>query len=220
LPAATLEHAPRQRSCSRKSSRTLDHQLLLWCNEGLPALAHETSVDGVQHNARVRIGEHEEEVMKLALVGMLTIASPSFAQVAYPPTRTVDVSDTYFGITYKDPYRWLEDLKDQAVQDWFRSQAKLTDDLLARLPGRDALAEEWLSLDRLQPAKYNAILFENGRVFYKKTLGGENVGKLYYRDEWRGAEKLLFDPSKFKPQGAKEGDVTTIPGIAGLPRRQ
>ncbi len=156
--------------------------------------------------------------MKLvALVGVLAIASPSFAQVQYPPTRTVDVSDTYFGITYKDPYRWLEDLKDQAVQGWFKSQAALTDDRLAKIRARDALAEEWLKLDKLQPAKYNTILFESGRVFYKKTLGGENVGKLYYRDGWRGAEKLLFDPSTFKPKGAKEGDVTTIQAIAASP---
>ena len=153
----------------------------------------------------------------LALVGALAIASPSFAQVQYPPTRTVDVSDTYFGIAYKDPYRWLEDLKDQAVQGWFKSQAALTDDQLAKIRARDALAEEWLKLDKLQPAKYNTILFESGRVFYKKTLGGENVGKLYYRDGWRGAEKLLLDPSTFKPKGAKEGDVTTIQGVAASP---
>jgi prolyl oligopeptidase len=153
----------------------------------------------------------------LALVSVLAIASSSFAQVEYPPTRTVDASDTYFGITYKDPYRWLEDLKDQAVQDWFKSQATVTDDQLTKIRARDALADEWLKLDKLQPAKYNGIAFENGRVFYKKTLGGENVGKLYYRDGWRGAENLLFDPSTFKPKGAKEGDVTTIQGMAASP---
>ena len=161
-----------------------------------------------------RGGTHEAARARSAV---LAIASPSFAQVEYPPTKTVDASDTYFGVTYKDPYRWLEDLKDQAVQGWFKSQATVTDDLLARIPARDALADEWLKLDRLQPAKYNAITFENGRVFYKKTLGGENVGKLYYRDGWRGAEKLLFDPSTFKPRGAKEGDVTTIQGMAASP---
>ena len=134
-----------------------------------------------------------------------------------PADANRDVSDTYFGLAYKDPYRWLEDLKDQAVQGWFKSQAALTDDQLAKIRARDALAEEWLKLDKLQPAKYNTILFESGRVFYKKTLGGENVGKLYYRDGWRGAEKLLFDPSTFKPKGAKDGDVTTIQGIAASP---
>jgi prolyl oligopeptidase len=151
------------------------------------------------------------------LVGVVSIASASFAQTAYPPTKTVDVTDTYFGIPYKDPYRWLEDLKDDAVQSWFKAQATLTDGLLDRIPARDALAEEWMKLDRLQPAKYTGILFESGRVFYKKTLGGENVGKLYYRDGWKGAEHLLFDPASFRPKGAKAGDVTTIQGVVASP---
>ena len=153
----------------------------------------------------------------LAFVAVLAAASPSLAQVEYPPTRTVDATDTYFGTTYKDPYRWLEDLKDQTVQSWFKAQATVTDGLLGRIPARDALADEWLRLDRLQPAKYNAIVFESGRVFYKKTLGGENVGKLYYRDGWKGAENLLFDPATFKPRGAREGDVTTIQGMSASP---
>jgi len=156
--------------------------------------------------------------MKLLTFGfVLVAASPCFAQVTYPSTRKVDATDTYFGVSYKDPYRWLEDLKDASVVTWFKDQAKLTDDLLARIPARDALAEEWLRLDKLQPARYGDIAFESGRVFYRKTLGGENVGKLYYRDGWRGAEKLLFDPAAFKPKGAKPGDVTTIVGIAASP---
>jgi prolyl oligopeptidase len=152
-----------------------------------------------------------------AFVSVVAAASSSFAQVQYPPTKTVDAADTYFGVTYKDPYRWLEDLKDKAVGDWFKAQATVTDDLIARIPARDALADEWMRLDKLQPAKYNGILFENGRVFYKKTLGGENVGRLYYREGWKGAETLLVDPAKFKPKGAKEGDVTTIQGVAASP---
>src|SRR5262245_20830164 len=152
----------------------------------------------------------------LAFVSAMAAAS-AFAQVPYPPTKTVDTTDTYFGTTYKDPYRWLEDLKDQTVEGWFKTQAKLTDDLLDRIPARDALANEWLKLDALQAAKYNAITFENGRVFYKKTLGEENVGKLYYRDGWKGAEQLLLDPVTFKPRVAKEGDVTTIQGMAASP---
>ena len=37
-----------------------------------------------------------------------------------------------------------------------------------------------MKLDKLKPAEYAAITYENGRVFYKKTLGGENVGKLFF----------------------------------------
>jgi prolyl oligopeptidase len=124
----------------------------------------------------------------------------------YPPTNTVEACDIYFGKSYKDPYRWLENMKDRDVEAWFKAQAELTDGLLAKIPGRDALAEEWMALDKLKPADYNAITYKHGRVFYKKTLGGENVGKLFSREGWDGQERLLFDPATYKP------DVTTTIG--------
>jgi prolyl oligopeptidase len=65
-----------------------------------------------------------------------------------------------------------------------------------------------MSLDKLKPATYSSILYEQGRVFYKKTLGGENVGKLYFREGWNGTEKLLFDPGTYKT-----GVVMTIETI-------
>ncbi len=139
---------------------------------------------------------------------------PCLAQLAYPPTKTVEASDTYFGKTYHDPYRWLENLKDQEVEAWFKAQGELTDGLLARIPGRDALAREWVALDQLKPAAYSSISYEHGRVFYKKTLGGENVGKLYFRDGWDGPEKLLFDPATFKP-GVTSTLQTIVPSFDG-----
>lgn len=143
-------------------------------------------------------------------VGAAALLTQAASQWTYPPTKTVEASDTYFGRTYKDPYRWLENRKDKNVEAWFKAQADLTDGLLATIPARDALANEWMTLDKLKPASYSAITFESGRVFYKKTLGGENVGKLYYRDGWKGVEHLLFDPSSVSPKGAKAGDVSTI----------
>src|SRR6476619_1971191 len=143
----------------------------------------------------------------LATLAMLVQAP---APWSYPPTKTGDATDTHFGKTYKDPYRWLENLKGNTVEAWFKSQAELTDGLLAKIPARDALANEWMALDKLKPASYSQITYENGRAFYKQTLGGENVGKLYYRDGWNGVEQLLFDPAGFRPTGAKAEDVATI----------
>ena len=153
--------------------------------------------------------------MKLiARLAFALIAAPAFGQLAYPPTKTVDASDTYFGKTYADPYRWLENLKDKETYAWFKAQATLTDGVLAKIPGRGVLVREWTALDKLKPASYRDITYENGRVFYKKTLGGENVGKLYWREGWEGAERLLFDP------GAYKAGVTTtlqsfVPSIDG-----
>jgi prolyl oligopeptidase len=143
-----------------------------------------------------------------ALLFTFLAALPCPAQWNYPPTKTVVVWDTYFGKTYYDPYRWLEDLTNSDVKAWFKAQAQLTDDTLAKIPARDALVQEWMALDKLKPATYADIMYEHGRGFYKKTLGGENVGKLYLREGWDGAEKLLFDPNTYKT-----GVVTTINSI-------
>ncbi len=150
----------------------------------------------------------------IAVLVLFLLAVPCLAQWAYPPARTVDASDTYFGKTYNDPYRWLENLKDTNVGAWFKAQAELTDGLLAKIPGRYALVTEWTALDKIKPASYADITFENGRVFYKKTLGGENVGKLYIRDGWAGQEKLLFDPGTYK-QGVTSTIQSFVPSWDG-----
>jgi prolyl oligopeptidase len=147
--------------------------------------------------------------MKLVALVCVLVSSTAFAQPKYPAAKTVNVSDTYFGTVYKDPYRWLEQMKDPDVVKWFKANADLTDGLLAAIPGRDMLVKEWTELDKLDPAKYGTIAFEHGRVFYKKTLGGENVGKLFYREGWTGKEKLLFDPTTYKA-----GVTTTINSTA------
>jgi prolyl oligopeptidase len=133
--------------------------------------------------------------MKFALLTWLCLISlGTFAQYNYPSTKTVDSTDTYFGVTYKDPYRWLEYIKDTTVVTWFHEQATFSNAILNKIPGRDSLVQEWTYLDKLQPAKTNEITQENGRLFYKKTFPGEKVGKLYYRQGEAGEEILLFDP--------------------------
>jgi prolyl oligopeptidase len=152
--------------------------------------------------------------MKLLVIAGVLVSTSVFAEPKYPATKTVDASETYFGKTYKDPYRWLEKLQDKDVAAWFKANADLTDDLLAKIPGRDTLVKEWTELDKLDPAKYSAVAVENGRVFYKKTLGGENVGRLFYREGWTGKEKLLFDPTTYK-QGVTTTINSTLPSWDG-----
>jgi prolyl oligopeptidase len=121
------------------------------------------------------------------------------AQYHYPSTKTVDSSDTYFGITYHDPYRWLEYIETPEVETWFKQQATYTDSILNNLNGRDSLIAEWKALDKLRPAVIRDFSYENGRLFYRKTMPGENVGKIYFREGVNGNEQLLFDPTSYTP---------------------
>jgi prolyl oligopeptidase len=130
---------------------------------------------------------------------LLLFGSTLFAQWNYPKTKMEIVSDTYFGVTYNDPYRWLEDLKDPNVISWFKDQADLTNTNLSKISGRVELIAEWKKLDKLQPAVYYSPIKENGKIFYQKRLPGEKVSKVYYREQMQGAEQLLFDPLTFIP---------------------
>jgi prolyl oligopeptidase len=119
------------------------------------------------------------------------------AQWSYPPTKTVDSSSSYFGVTYKDPYRWLENLKDDAVNDWFKQQSILSDHLLQQITGRKELVNDWRKYDRATPPEITRTSFKNGRLFYCKLNPGDKVAKAYYRQGINGKETLLFDPAKY-----------------------
>ena len=136
---------------------------------------------------------------KLFLLLLCVYTSASFAQFKYPPSKKVDSTNTYFGVTYHDQYQWMENLKDTSVVSWFHHQADYSNSILNKLNGRNELIAEWNMLDKLKPASIVNIAYENGRLFYKKTMPGEKVGKLYYRQGENGAEILLFDPLTYIP---------------------
>ena len=94
----------------------------------------------------------------LAFALLLAFTASAFAEWNYPPTKTADASDTYFGKTYKDPYRWLENLKDPQVEAWFKAQANLTDSALAKIPGRKSFVEYWTALYKLMAADYCGVM--------------------------------------------------------------
>jgi hypothetical protein len=51
-----------------------------------------------------------------------------------------------------------------------------------------------------------------GPGFYRKTLGGENVGKIFVREGYEGKEQLIFDATTYKPK--VNTTVTALPVAA------
>ncbi|MCC6459755.1 MAG: prolyl oligopeptidase family serine peptidase [Saprospiraceae bacterium] len=143
------------------------------------------------------------------LVVLALFANNAFAQFRYPATKTVDAKDTYWGVTYSDPYRWLEDMKDPEVNAWFKAQAELTNTTMNSITGRDGLIAEWRTLDKLQPPQIYFPIKEGGRIFYQKRMPGEKVSKVYFRENMAAPEQLLFDPLTFQ-----EGKTLSVQQIA------
>src|SRR2546430_1593427 len=63
---------------------------------------------------------------------------------ALPATPKKPVTDTYFGTTVADSYRWLEDWNDPEVKKWSDAQNAHARGVLDALPGR-AVLEKRLS---------------------------------------------------------------------------
>ena len=148
----------------------------------------------------------------VAVVALVSVSA--MAQWKYPPAPTSSDFDVWHGKRYEDPYRPLENLADRNVAAWFKAQSELTNRAIARIPGRDALVREWLAMDKRTPPRYREFQFEGGRLFYRKTLGGENVGRLFVREGWDGPEQLLFDPNSYK-KGTDTAVKLFVPSLDG-----
>jgi prolyl oligopeptidase len=133
----------------------------------------------------------------LIIVMMFSLSIEGYSQFKYPNTKIADSSSTYWGVTIKDPYRWLEDVKLPEVESWYKEQNDFTNAILNKISGRDELVAEYKRLDTYLPSKLTLICSEANRIFYNKITPGEIVPKVYYRESIEGKEQLLFDPTTY-----------------------
>ncbi len=130
-----------------------------------------------------------------SLLLAVTFTATGFAAEA-PLTQPVapvrPVTDTYFGTSVVDPYRWMENLKSPEVQAWMKGQADYTHDFLSKLPGRDELVKRIEALDNAS-TRVGDLQLCGGRYFYFMLTPADPTPKLYVRDGIDGKERLLVD---------------------------
>ncbi len=138
--------------------------------------------------------------MKTILISLLSITMlTTTAQLQYPTTKQVSQTDTYFGTTVADPYRWLEDDKSQETKDWVIAQNKVTFDYLNKITCR---AKFKTAIEKVfNYAKYSAP-FRNGDYYYfYKNDGLQNQSVLYRQKGLTGTVELVIDPNLLSPDG-------------------
>ncbi len=136
----------------------------------------------------------------LFLLIIVLVTIDSVAQYQYPPTKTVDSSDVYWGKTIKDPYRWLENPNDPEAETWLKKQADFTNEIISKIPGQDVLVKELMTMSENGSILYSNIVKMGSNYFYHKINPGDFVAKIYYREGQSGTEILLFDPMEFSPE--------------------
>lgn len=151
---------------------------------------------------------------RLAILGMTLGSAALQAQTAPPVAAVRDVTETYFGQKVVDPYRWMEDTKSPEFANWLKAQNDYTRAVLAKIPGRDALAARIKALDDAGPS-VSSVQWADGHYFYFKTDPGSDNRKLFVRDRLDAPERLLLDTEK---QSTKELHYTIdyfVPSLDG-----
>jgi prolyl oligopeptidase len=128
-----------------------------------------------------------------ALAGACTLAQ---AAMTAPPVAPVKAaSDAYFGTTVTDTYRYMEDMSSADVQQWAKAQADYARGVLDAIRGRAPLLARIRELDDSVKERVQFVaLSGGGLVFYEKRGADDNQLKLYVRQGYKGAERLLVDP--------------------------
>ncbi|USI26955.1 prolyl oligopeptidase family protein [Alteromonas macleodii] len=117
----------------------------------------------------------------------------------YPETKTVTQQDNYHGTVVSDPYRWLEEEKNEEVSAWVESQNTLARPYLAELPSRERYKERLTALWDYE--KYSTPYMVNGKLFYSYNDGLQNQYVLYMADGVNGEPEVLIDPNTLSEDG-------------------
>ena len=142
----------------------------------------------------------------------------AIAQDKPPKAPSQPVTETYFGKQVTDPFRNLENLSDSTVMNWYKTQAKYTEEQLMKIPLRQQLFNELKDVN----AKFKYTININGSnsldrrknyTFYVKQFSNEQTGKLYYRLNGSTTDVLLFDAN----QNNKSGILNVITGYRANP---
>ncbi len=118
-------------------------------------------------------------------------------ELKYPETRKGNVSDNYFGIEVKDPYRWLEDDRSKETEAWVGSQNEVTFDYLNQIPFREEIKDRLTELWDYE--KYSAPSKHGDYNYFYKNDGLQNQYVLYR--EKNEAQEVFLDPNKFSSDG-------------------
>lgn len=161
-----------------------------------------------------------------SLILVINCRQTVIGQFNYPTTKTVDSADTWHNVTVKDPYRWLEDLNNPEVINWFKTQANFTDSVLNNLPYANTLFNELNKLDVALPELKFDVRRIGNSIFYNQMKTGEGKLKIYrqfdnasspqviasaemWGDNYNLSSSYEFDPSEkyiaiYAHEGGKE----------------
>ncbi|WP_439130098.1 prolyl oligopeptidase family serine peptidase [Polaribacter sp.] len=122
----------------------------------------------------------------------------------YPKTKKKPVTDSFFGTSVTDNYRWLEDDKSPATKAWVKAQNEVTFSYLKNIPYRAQLKSrlsEMLNYERI------GIPSQEGDYTYFSKNDGLQNHSVIYRKKGNTAPEIFLDPNTFSEDATTALDV-------------
>ena len=134
-----------------------------------------------------------------ALVASLAHA----ASLDYPSTPKRPVSDTYFGTTVSEDYRWLEQADSPEAKSWIAAQNALTRRVIDGVPQRAAIKKELLGMIGGGRVSRGGFAFSGGRLFALKRQPPKNQAMIVVLDGHASlkSERMVLDANVLDPTG-------------------
>lgn len=109
-----------------------------------------------------------------------------------PASPTKPAASTLHGVTVKDPYRWLENAQDPAVQAWIKAQNAHTEAVLAAMPDGKAMTERVQQLAITSTTRSSPLL-AGGTLFYMQETPPQPQPQLMAQAWPDGKARVLVD---------------------------
>ncbi|MDO4224519.1 MAG: prolyl oligopeptidase family serine peptidase [Bergeyella zoohelcum] len=124
----------------------------------------------------------------------------------YPETKKVNHTDTYFGQSIADPYRWLEDDRAEDTKAWVKEQNVLTNSYLSKIPFREEIRQQ---LKNIWNYERIGSPFKEGDYTYFYKNDGLQAQSVLYRTDKNGKTEVFLDPNQFSKDG-----TTSLAGVS------
>ncbi len=132
----------------------------------------------------------------------------SMSQIQYPQTKTVNQTDTYFGQSIQDPYRWLEDDNSAETKEWVGAQNSLTQSYLQKITYKDKIKSR---LTELWNFDKKSVPFKKGSLFFSFVNNGlQNQSVFCYQKSLQDEPIVLLDPNLFSSDGTTSLNTISI----------
>ncbi|MCF7918305.1 MAG: prolyl oligopeptidase family serine peptidase [Candidatus Cloacimonetes bacterium] len=115
----------------------------------------------------------------------------------YPYTRREDIVEEIFGKKVADPYRWLEDSKDKAVQAWDKAQNEIAEPYLKSLPDKDYFFNNFKDSDHFDVDSIPRKVKNGSRRLFTRQLAAEEKSILMLLENADAEPKELINPNNW-----------------------